>query len=192
MNLCDAGVVQSAEDLRLAGEALEQGRAGESGAEELEGDGATRVVLLRLVDRAHAAFAQHSHHAVAGDGRKRGGRRREQGRARLGQGAAQERLGSLGPAVELQKLLHGRAQDSVPSALLVQERCSPRRLQVDRLVEQLFDAPGQGLVHREFSFGEAGVIRAASVAKPGCIATAGPASAPPGRGLPPSRPSSAR
>src|SRR5262249_48122188 len=54
VDLGDAGVVQAAEDLCLAGEALQQGVGGEPGTDHLEGDGAARVVLLGLVDGTHA------------------------------------------------------------------------------------------------------------------------------------------
>ena len=57
----------------------------------------------------------------------------------------------MGAAVEVQELLHGRTQVCIAGALLVQERRQPRRIQVDRLVEQLFDAPGRGFDHRGFS-----------------------------------------
>ena len=138
-------------------------RAGEArpGRIDLEGDGAARAVLLRLVDGAHAPFAEQADHAVAGDGREPGCGRRERLRARSGQGAAQEGLGRVGAAVELHELLHGRTQVRVAGALLVQERRQPRRIQVDRLVEQLFDAPRGGFGHRDVSLGCARLKRAA-------------------------------
>ena len=70
VDLGDAGVVQPAEDLGLVGEALEQRGRGEAGADDLEGDGAARVVLLGLVDGAHAALAEQAQDAVAADARR--------------------------------------------------------------------------------------------------------------------------
>ena len=67
VDLGDAGVVQPAQDLRLLGEALQQGGRDEAGADHLQGDGAARVVLLRLVDGPHAALAEQAHNAVVAD-----------------------------------------------------------------------------------------------------------------------------
>ena len=63
-------MAQPTEDLRLAGEALQQEVRGEAGPEDLEGDGAARVVLLGLVDGPHAALAEQAHDAVAADPRR--------------------------------------------------------------------------------------------------------------------------
>src|SRR5262249_38746560 len=52
--LGDAGVVQPTEDLRFVRETLTDGRGGEIGANDLEGDSSTRAVLLRLIDDSHA------------------------------------------------------------------------------------------------------------------------------------------
>ena len=90
VDLGNAGVVQPGQDLGLVGEALEQVRRGQVGADDLEGDGPARAVLLRLVNGAHTAFAQHAHHSVAVDDREPRCARRERLRARSGQGAAQE------------------------------------------------------------------------------------------------------
>jgi hypothetical protein len=60
-------------------------------------------------------------------------------RARAGQGAAEQRLGRLRVALQLEKLLHGRAQVRVAGALLVQERRPLRWLQIHRPVEEFLD-----------------------------------------------------
>ena len=77
VDLRDAGVVQPGQDLGLVGEALDQGGGGEPGSDDLEGDGAARVVLLRLVDGTHAALGDQAQNAVVPHphGRDRGPRR---------------------------------------------------------------------------------------------------------------------
>ena len=67
VDLCDARVVQPALELRLLGEALQERRRQEARADDLKGDRAARVVLLGLVDDAHAAFAQAAQDAVGAD-----------------------------------------------------------------------------------------------------------------------------
>ena len=57
-------MVQPAQDLRFVAEALEKCGRGEAGADHLEGDGAARVVLLGLVDGAHAPFAKQSNETI--------------------------------------------------------------------------------------------------------------------------------
>ena len=106
-------------------------------------------------------LVEQAHHAVAADGRQEGTRRRGRLRTRPRQGAAQQSLVHLGPEVQLQKLFHSRAQVRVALALLVQEHRQPRRIQIDRLVKQFFDASGGGFGHRGFSRGRACLIRAA-------------------------------
>ena len=64
-----------------------------------------------------------------------------------------EILGRLGPAVQPQKLLHGRAQARVAGALLVQERRPPHRLQIDRPAEEFFDPLRRGFGHPTSSHG---------------------------------------
>jgi hypothetical protein len=64
VDLRNAGVVQPGQDLRLVGEALEEGGGGEAGAYDLEGDRAARAILFRLVDGSHAPLAEQAQNAV--------------------------------------------------------------------------------------------------------------------------------
>ena len=76
-------MLQPAERLRFLREAAQQLGAGESRLDDLERDRAARLILLGLVDGAHAAFADQANDAVAADrGRQRRGRHRHSLRKR--------------------------------------------------------------------------------------------------------------
>ncbi len=59
--------MQATEDLRLVLEALRARGGRETGVQDLERDRAPRILLLRLVHDAHAAFAEQIEDAVAAD-----------------------------------------------------------------------------------------------------------------------------
>jgi hypothetical protein len=70
VNLRNAGMVQPAQRLRLLFEAAQQFRAGPGCPNDLEGDVASRLVLLGLVHRAHSTFAQQANDAITTDARR--------------------------------------------------------------------------------------------------------------------------
>ena len=58
VDLGDAGMLQSSQRLRFVLEAVQHFTRGVTGADDFESDSAMRVLLLRLVVDAHAAFAR--------------------------------------------------------------------------------------------------------------------------------------
>ena len=170
VDLRDAGVVQPGQDLGLVGEALEQGGGGQAGADDLEGHRAARVVLLCLVDGAHAAFAEQAEDAIVGDAQ--GGRRQEAGgtgrasrprslrppsafllpdtsrvRGAHHRAIQEGTRASLGaqPGVVGQQPLDLGAEAGVIPAGGVQQGAATVRRQVGRLVEESLDAVAHGV-----------------------------------------------
>src|SRR5262245_46040219 len=140
--------MEPAKDMRFLSKALEQRRRGQHGPKDLEGDRAARVVLLRLVHRAHAPLAEHTHDPVAGDGWRERWGWRGQLLSRALQRAAQEQLSYPRLLVEFHEFLDGRAQVRVAGALLVQEGRLLDRVQIDHLVKQLLNALEGRFGHR--------------------------------------------
>ena len=60
-------MLQPAERLRFLLEPAQQFRAGKPGLDDFQRDGAAGLVLFRLVDGAHAAFADQAQDAIAPD-----------------------------------------------------------------------------------------------------------------------------
>jgi hypothetical protein len=153
VDLGDAGVVQAAEDLRLLVEAPEQRRRDEAGPDHLHGDGAARVVLLRLVDGANAPLADQPQDAVAADVKRRprrgpgeGGRRPRGADERAVQEAARP-LSRAQAGVVGQQPLHGGAEAGGARAGGVQQSPLFVRRQVGRLMKQVFDRVALPLTH---------------------------------------------
>jgi hypothetical protein len=71
IDLGEAAVLKSGQDLHRVLETNGELGRDEIGADHLEGDGPARVLLLGLVDGAHAPFAPPAHDAVAADVRRR-------------------------------------------------------------------------------------------------------------------------
>jgi hypothetical protein len=72
VDLRNAGVAKAPEHLGLLPEPRQQGAGDESRPDDLERHGAARVLLLRLVDAAHPAFADLAEDAVGADRFRRG------------------------------------------------------------------------------------------------------------------------
>ena len=152
VDLGDAGVVQPAEDLGLMAEALEEGGGGEAGADDLEGDGAARAVLLRLVDGAHAPLAEQAKQTVPAEARRQRRLRRTaateprpraSSAAGTEQGAFQEggrpRPRPAGRRWASSRSTSARSAGSSAQAASSRACCSVGR-QVGRLVEQRLNA----------------------------------------------------
>src|SRR5690606_31598942 len=67
VDLGDAGVLESSEDVGLVLEASEECGGGPAGADDLEGDGAFGALLLGEVDLAHTALAEGAEDAVVAE-----------------------------------------------------------------------------------------------------------------------------
>src|SRR5262249_44435517 len=67
VNLCNAGMLELAKELSFMLEALQNLRRRKSRANHLQRDRAARVLLLRLENDSHAAFADFSQKAVFAD-----------------------------------------------------------------------------------------------------------------------------
>jgi hypothetical protein len=80
IDLCDAGVLQPYEQLGFLLEAPQMFGAGCSQPDHLKGDSPLRVLLLRPVDSAHAAFPNQTENAVCADVRMGLGREAAPGR----------------------------------------------------------------------------------------------------------------
>src|SRR5262249_55215852 len=70
VNLRNARMLQTTEGLRFLLEAAQEFGVGQPGLEDLERNGAPRMILFRLVDRAHAPFADDADDAIAGNRRR--------------------------------------------------------------------------------------------------------------------------
>ena len=68
----DGGMAEAGQGLHLPLEQAQAALVGEAAADHLERDAAARVLLLRLVDDAHAAFADAAQDPEAADGARRG------------------------------------------------------------------------------------------------------------------------
>ena len=84
-------MLQPAEHLRFLCEAAQQLGAGQSRLDDLERDRAAGLLLLGLVDRAHAALADQTNDAVAADR----GRQRRRHADRFGKRRPRRRLGAV-------------------------------------------------------------------------------------------------
>src|SRR5580704_6410381 len=70
VNLRNARMVEATQRLRLLFKAAQQFRAGPRGPNDLEGDAASRLILLGLVDGAHSTFAQQAEDVITSDARR--------------------------------------------------------------------------------------------------------------------------
>ena len=94
VDLRDAGVLQPAQRLRLVLEAAEHLAGGISRADHLQGHGAMRELLLRLVDRAHPALTEQANDAIPPNPRRQCLRGVGQRRRRAWSGCAGRAPGS--------------------------------------------------------------------------------------------------
>ncbi len=101
VDLGNARVLQSTENLRLVMEPLGVLGRDEPRTNHLECDGAARVILFGLIHHAHAAFAANSQDAIATERGRHGGRK-GQGGADTGGRAPQELRRALSQCVEVQ------------------------------------------------------------------------------------------
>ena len=108
VDLRDARMLQPAERLRLALEAAQELRVGQAWLDDFQRDDPARVILFRLVDRAHASFADQAQHPVTPDGRRQPSRRRGGGARRTGR--------------DPRRLPHRRVEDAFALSRLQQQR----------------------------------------------------------------------
>ncbi len=139
-------MLQPPENLGLVIEPLGVLERDEARTDDLECDGAARVILLGLVDDAHAAFAADSQNAVAAERRGNGGRKGQSG-ADSRSGTQQEFGVTLGLGIEVEKFLDGETQRGVAVTLCVEEGRTPLGRQVGRLLEERLNGCGRWLGH---------------------------------------------